>query len=94
MAVAMTLAFPAMDHAQEEMEKEVRQQVGEILNGLSARTMEPTLQVKSRQDGTVLTFTLVGDNKIDVASHLEDMVREGLNFLKNNGINNHSNTSI
>jgi hypothetical protein len=73
-AVAMTLGFPAMDHAQEQMEKEVRQQVGEILNGLSARTMESTLQVKSRQDGTVLTFTLVGDNKIDVASHLEDMV--------------------
>lgn len=74
MVVAMTLGFPAMDHAQEQMEKEVRQQVGEILNGLSARTMESTLQVKSRQDGTVLTFTLVGDNKIDVASHLEDMV--------------------
>ena len=74
MAVAMTLGFPAMDHGKEEMEKEVRQQVGEILNGLSARTMESTLQVKSRQDGTVLTFTLVGDNKIDVASHLEDMV--------------------
>lgn len=74
MAVAMRVGFPAMDHAQEEMEKEVRQQVGEILNGLSARTMEPTLQVETLQDGTILTFTLVGDNKIDVASHLEDMV--------------------
>lgn len=81
MAVAMTVGFPAMDHAKEEMEKEVRQQVGEILNGLSARTMESTLQVKSRQDGTVLTFTLVGDNKIDVASHLEDMVHSPYLFL-------------
>ncbi|XP_045033793.1 LOW QUALITY PROTEIN: uncharacterized protein LOC116929499 [Daphnia magna] len=85
MAVAMTLGFPAMDHAQEAMEKEVRQQVGEILNGLSARTMEPTLQVKSRHDGTVLTFTLVGDNKIDVASHLEDMVKSGHLALEMDG---------
>ncbi|KZS10461.1 putative Protein ACP24A4 [Daphnia magna] len=85
MAVAMTLGFPAMDHAQGVMEKEVRQQVGEILNGLSARTMEPTLKVKSRNDGTVLTFTLVGDNKIDVASHLEDMVKSGHLALEMDG---------
>ena len=57
MAVAMTVAFPAMDHGKEEMEKEVRQQVGEILNGLSARTMESTLEVKLIQAGTVLSFT-------------------------------------
>jgi transcription elongation GreA/GreB family factor len=44
--------------------------------------MESTLQVKSRQDGTVLTFTLVGDNKIDVASHLEDMVPSFLIHFK------------
>ena len=72
------------------MEKEVRQQVGEILIGLSFRTMESTLEVKSIQDGIVLSFTLVGDNKIDVASHLEDMVyilskffRKLLNILAN-----------
>lgn len=76
MAVAMRLGFPPMDHTQQEMEKEVRQQVGEILNGLSARTMETALQVETMKDGTILTFTLVGDNKIDVASHLEDMVKD------------------
>lgn len=78
MAVAVTLGFPAMEDeaAKEEMEREAAQQVAEILNGLSARTMEPALQVKTTaEDGTVLSFTLVGDNKIDVASHLEDMVR-------------------
>ena len=74
MAVAMTVAFPAMDHDKEEIKKEVRKQVREILNGLSACTMESTLEVKLIQAGTVLSFTLVGDNKIDVASHLEDMV--------------------
>ena len=74
MAVAMTVAFPAMDHDKEEIKKEVRKQVREILNGLSACTMESTLEVKLIQAGTVLSFTLVGDNKIDVVSHLEDMV--------------------
>lgn len=70
----MTLGFPSMDHSQDELEREVRYQMGDILNGLSARTVEETLEIVTRDDGTILYFTLVGDNKIDVASHLEDMV--------------------
>lgn len=74
MAVAVTLGFPSMDHTGDELEREVRDQVGDLLNGLSARTVEETLEIVTRDDGTVLSFTLVGENKIDVASHLEDMV--------------------
>ena len=95
MAVAVTLGFPAMVHgddaahhqaAKEEMEREAAQQVAEILNGLSARTMEPELVVLAHpQDGTILSFTLVGDNKIDVASHLEDMVKAGHLSLEMDG---------
>ena len=83
MAVGFSLGFPHMaedDTAtseKEEMEREAAQQVAEILNGLSARTAEPALIVRTtNEDGTVLSFTLVGDNKIDVASHLEDMVNK------------------
>ena len=88
-AVAITLGFPAMDHGEAMMEmmaKEVRQQVGQILNGLSARTTEPDLSVKTLEDGTLLSsFVLVGDNKIDVASHLEDMVKSGHLSLEMDG---------
>ena len=84
MAVGVTLGFPVIEAEEvtkmEMMKNQVRSQVSDILASLSARTMEPVLHIKNRQDGTILTFTLVGDNKIDVASHLEDMVRI-LNFL-------------
>lgn len=79
--MAVTLGFPAMEHAKEETEREVREQVAEILNGLSARTMEQVLEVRTLHDGTLLSFTLVGDNKVDVATHLEDMVHPYQEFL-------------
>lgn len=79
MAVAVTLGFPAMDMSgdwqkQAQMEQVVRDQVSQILTSLSAQTMEPALQVRAKNDRTTLQFTLVGDNKVDVASQLEDMV--------------------
>ena len=72
--MSVTLGFPSMEHTPEELEREVRDQMADILNGLSARTVEETFEIVTRDDGTILFFTLVGENKIDVASHLEDMV--------------------
>ncbi len=80
-AVFVTLGFPPMEapeggdpmHAQ-HMEEVARNQVSEILLTLSAKTVEPEMEIRSRDDGTTLKFTLVGENKVDVASHLEDMV--------------------
>ena len=78
-AVGVTLGFPVIQAEEgsqmEVMKNQVRSQVSDILAALSARTMEPVLHIRNRQEGTILTFTLVGDNKIDVASNLEDMVR-------------------
>jgi len=91
MAVGVTLGFPVIEAEEvtkmEMMKNQVRSQVSDILASLSARTMEPVLHIKNRQDGTILTFTLVGDNKIDVASHLEDMVNSGHLTLEMDGHN-------
>lgn len=78
MAVAVTIEFPHISDSdvdkKTEMEQVVRNQVSDILNTLSAHTMEPDLGIKSGNDATLLYFTLIGDNKIDVASHIEEMV--------------------
>jgi len=88
-AVGVTLGFPVIQAEEgsqmEVMKNQVRSQVSDILAALSARTMEPVLHIRNRQEGTILTFTLVGDNKIDVASNLEDMVKSGHLTLEMDG---------
>jgi hypothetical protein len=78
MAVAVTLGFPPIQVNENEMmtpiEEAVRSQISGILNTLSAQMMEKQMEVQAQKDRTTLKFTLIGDNKVDVASHLEDMV--------------------
>ena len=66
MAIATAVDFPAVYYGIEEIENSASKSEKSSVNDLSARTMEmePTVEVKAIQDGTVLTFTLVGDNKI------------------------------
>ena len=56
------------------IEEAVRSQISGILNTLSAQMMEKQMEIQAQKDRTTLKFTLIGDNKVDVASHLEDMV--------------------
>uniref|UniRef100_A0A6A7FYZ2 Amyloid beta A4 protein n=1 Tax=Hirondellea gigas TaxID=1518452 RepID=A0A6A7FYZ2_9CRUS len=80
-SVVVTLGFHGhklgLDALGRRHEKEIREQMSEVLASLRPATLDGKLAIVDLPDVTQVKFTLRGDGKIDAAYKLEDKVRKG-----------------
>nr|XP_053652019.1 LOW QUALITY PROTEIN: uncharacterized protein LOC128702033 [Cherax quadricarinatus] len=80
-SVVVTLGFRGREagvkHLGKAKGKEIRDQVNTLLKQMTAETLENEVGVVDLPDLTQVKFTLLGNNKIDVAYQLEEKVKKG-----------------
>ncbi|XP_071535769.1 uncharacterized protein [Panulirus ornatus] len=80
-SVVVTLGFrgreAGMNHLGRAKGKEIRDQVNDLLKQMTAETLENEVGVVDLPDLTQVKFTLLGNNKIDIAYQLEEKVKKG-----------------
>ncbi|XP_042879578.1 uncharacterized protein LOC122258000 [Penaeus japonicus] len=80
-SVVVTLGFrgreAGMKHLGKAKGPQIREQVNHLLKAMTAETLENEVGVVDLPDLTQVKFTLLGENKIDVAYQLEERVKNG-----------------
>ncbi|ROT64288.1 hypothetical protein C7M84_017796 [Penaeus vannamei] len=80
-SVVVTLGFrgreAGMKHLGKAKGPQIREQVNHLLKAMTAETLENEVGVVDLPDLTQVKFTLLGENKIDIAYQLEEKVKNG-----------------